>query len=439
MMQQAYILRRKRFLSKMVPSSAALIYAAPKIMRNANIEYPYRQNSDFWYFTGLNEPNSLFILIKHNKNHCRSILFNQMHNNKTNEAYTNLDIEYKAALTCLNIDYVLPWDEIPKQLYLLFNGLSTIYHAQGKYIFADYQLFKALNKLRQGVHKELQAPSIIVDWRSLVNEMRLIKSDEELTIMRRACEITAIAHTCAMRRCRPGMFEYQLEGEVQYEFIRHGARFPSYNIMVGSGKNSCILHYVKNNKKMKNGDLVLIDAGCEYKGYASDVTRTFPINGRFSTEQRAVYNIVLKMLNRSLELYKPGCSIYAVREEIITIMVAGLIQLGIIKGNIEALLAEQAYKKFFMHELSHWIGLDVHDVGDYGTSQKDRILVPGMVLTTEPGIYIPSDEKIVSAYHGIGIRIEETIVITHSGNENLTASAVKQANEIEALMTMEFI
>lgn len=433
MTPQEYTRRRQGLLAKMAPGSAALIFAAPEARRSAYSEYPYRQNSDFWYFTGFNEPQALLILVKSDQSQHQSVLFNRVRD-KTAEIWTGRRLGQEVAPERLGVSRALPWDDIGSQLHLLLNGLDVVYHAQSAYDFADKLLFSALDKLRHGTRQQLQAPATLVDWRPWVHDMRLIKSEEELAVMRRACVITALAHTRAMQQCQPGMYEYQLEGEIQHEFNRHGARFPSYNTIVGSGENGCILHYTENASKMKSGDLVLIDAGCEYQGYAGDITRTFPVNGRFSPEQRAIYDLVLAMLNRALELYGPGRRIQEVGKEVVRIMVTGLVQLGVMKGEGEALIAEQAHRQFFMHGLSHWLGLDVHDVENYGSSERSWALEPGMVLTIEPGIYIDSDADVPTAYRGIGIRIEDNIVITATGNENLTALVVKEARAIEALM-----
>ncbi|WP_213990639.1 Xaa-Pro aminopeptidase [Sodalis sp. dw_96] len=433
MTQQEYLRRRQALLAKMAPASAAVIFAAPEATRNADSEYPYRQNSDFWYFTGFNEPEAALILIKSDETHHHSVLFNRVRD-LTAETWYGRRLGQDAAPAKLGVDRALPWDEIKNQLHLLLNGLDVVYHAQGEYPFADELLFKALATLRRGYRQQLKSPAAIVDWRPWVHELRLFKSAEEIAVMRRAGEITALGHTRAMRACRPGMYEYQLEGEILHEFNRHGARFPSYNTIVGSGVNGCILHYTENEAIMKDGDLVLIDAGCEYRGYAGDITRTFPVGGKFSAEQRAVYDIVLDSLNTSLALFKPGVSIRDVTEEVVKIMVTGLVNLGVLKGDVATLIGQQAHRRFFMHGLGHWLGLDVHDVGDYGTPERGRILEPGMVLTIEPGIYIALDADVPSAYRGIGIRIEDNIVITEQGNENLTDSVVKDPDAIEALM-----
>ncbi|MDK9604284.1 Xaa-Pro aminopeptidase [Lelliottia wanjuensis] len=432
MTQQEYLRRRQALLANMQPGSAALIFAAPEATRSNDSEYPYRQSSDFWYFTGFNEPEAVLVLIKSDDTHNHSVLFNRVRD-LTAEIWFGRRLGQDAAPEKLGVERALAFSEINEQLYQLLNGLDMVYHAQGEYAYADELVFAALDKLRKGSRQNLSAPASITDWRPIVHEMRLFKSPEELDVMRRAGEISALAHTRAMEKCRPGMIEYQLEGEILHEFNRHGARFPSYNTIVGGGENGCILHYTENESELRDGDLVLIDAGCEYRGYAGDITRTFPVNGKFTPAQRALYDIVLESLETALTLFRPGTSIQEVTGSVIRIMVNGLVKLGILKGDVEELIADNAHRAFFMHGLSHWLGLDVHDVGVYGTD-RSRTLEPGMVLTVEPGLYIAPDADVPAEYRGIGIRIEDDIVITENGNENLTASVVKKADEIEALM-----
>ncbi|MGX1960798.1 Xaa-Pro aminopeptidase [Serratia proteamaculans] len=433
MTQQEFNNRRQALLAKMAPASAAIIFSAPEATRSADTEYPYRQNSDFWYLTGFNEPGAVLILVKSDETHNHSVLFNRVRD-LTAETWFGRRLGQEAAPATLGVDRALPFDEINDQLPLLLNGLDVIYHAQGQYDYADQILFAALDKLRKGFRQNLQAPATLTDWRPWLHEMRLFKSSEEMVIMRRAGEISALAHTRAMQKCRPGMFEYQLEAEIHHEFTRFGARYPSYNTIVGGGDNACILHYTENESELRDGDLVLIDAGCEYKGYAGDITRTFPVNGKFSRPQRAVYDIVLASLQRALEMFKPGISIRVVNDEVVRIMITGMVELGILKGEVEQLIAEQAHRPFYMHGLGHWLGLDVHDVGHYGTPDRDRSLEPGMVLTVEPGLYIAPNADVPEEYRGMGIRIEDDILITATGIENLTASVVKDADAIEALM-----
>ena len=432
MNQHEFLRRRQALLAKMAPASAALIFAAPEVTRSADSEYPYRQSSDFWYFTGFNEPEAVLVLIKSDETHNHSVLFNRLRD-KTAEIWFGRRLGQEAAPEKLGVDRALAFSEIGEQLHQLLNGLDVVYHAQGEYAYADTIVFAALDKLRRGSRQNLTAPATLTDWRPWVHEQRLFKSEEEIIAMRRAGEITAMAHTRAMEKCRPGMFEYQLEGEILHEFNRHGARFPSYNTIVGSGENACILHYTENESQMRDGDLVLIDAGCEYKGYAGDITRTFPVNGKFSAPQREIYGIVLESLETALELYRPGTSMQEVTTQVVRIMVTGLVKLGILNGEVDKLITENAHRPFFMHGLSHWLGLDVHDVGVYG-QDRSRLLEPGMVITVEPGLYIAPDADVPAQYRGIGIRIEDDILITADGNENLTASVVKSADDIEALM-----
>lgn len=432
MTQQEFLRRRQALLAKMAPASAAIVFAAPEATRSNDSEYPYRQNSDFWYFTGFNEPESALLLIKSADNHSHSVLFNRVRD-LTAEIWFGRRLGQEAAPEKLAIDRALPWSDINEQLHLLLNGLDVIYHAQGQYAFADTIVFNALDVLRRGSRQNLSAPATLTDWRPWVHELRLIKSPEEQAVLREAGRISALAHTRAMQKARPGMYEYQLEGEIHHEFNRHGARFPSYNTIVGAGDNGCILHYTENESQMRDGQLVLIDAGCELKGYAGDITRTFPVGGKFTAPQRALYDIVLAALYRSLALYRPGTSIREVTAAAVEVMVTGLVKLGILHGDVDVLIAENAHRQFFMHGLSHWLGLDVHDVGHYGVD-RDRLLEPGMVLTIEPGLYIAPDADVPAEYRGIGIRIEDDIIITAEGNENLTDTVVKDADDIEALM-----
>lgn len=430
---QEFQRRRKSLLAKMAPGSAALFFAAPESIRSADSDYPYRQNSDFWYMTGFNEPEALLLLIKSDETHSHSVLFNRVRD-LTAEIWFGRRLGQEAAPEKLGVDRALPFGDLGEQLHLLLNGLDTIYHAQGLYAYADAIVFAALEKLRNGARQNFKAPVSLTDWRPWVHEMRLFKSPEEVALMRRAGEISALAHTRAMQACRPGMFEYQLEGEIHHEFNRHGARYPSYNTIVGGGENACILHYTENESELKDGDLVLIDAGCEYQGYAGDITRTFPVNGTFSPAQRAIYDLVLASMDKAFEVFGPGSSIREAHEAAVRVMVEGLMALGVMKGDLETLIAEQAHRQFFMHGISHWLGLDVHDVGDYGSSARDRILEPGMVLTVEPGLYIAPDADVPQEYRGIGVRIEDDILITTDGFEVLTKDVVKKADDIEALM-----
>ncbi|MWP46424.1 Xaa-Pro aminopeptidase [Gilliamella sp. Pas-s27] len=421
--------RREKLSSQMTTNSVALFFAAPEMTRSNDTNYPYRQNSDFGYFTLFSEPEAVFIIVKQNDNSTRYVLFNRKRD-RLAETWTGYRLGQQAALDAIFVDEAYAFDEIATVLPDLLNGKTAIYHADQQYEYADNIVDNAMETLRKGNKMNLFAPSCMIDWRPLVHEMRMFKSDFEVTILRQACQISAKAHVRAMQKCQPAMFEYQLEAEILHEFAWHGARFPSYNTIVGGGNNGCILHYENNNKPLKAGDLVLIDAGCEYQYYAGDITRTFPVNGQFSQAQREIYDIVLASQYQAIKLLKPGTSIMDVNHHVVRIMVEGLVKLGIMQGDIDTLIANKAYIEFYMHGLGHWLGIDVHDVG----SNRARILEPGMVLTVEPGLYINQDADVPEQYKGIGIRIEDNILITESGNEVLTSDVPKEPHEIEKLM-----
>jgi Xaa-Pro aminopeptidase len=430
---QTYTNRRQQLIDQMPPSSAALFFAAPEVSRNSDNSYPYRQNSDFWYLTGFNEPEALFVIIKRENNQTWCVLFNRS-KDPVAEIWQGRRLGQAAAIDKLGVDEAKSWEAIAADLPALLSNLQQIYHAQGQYGFADAMVFAALAKLRQSTRTGDRAPATMVDWRPIVHEMRLFKDSEEIALIRQACEISARGHERAMRIAKPSLWEYQLEAEILQVFCQSGARYPAYNTIVGGGENGCILHYTENDKQLAAGDLVLIDAGCEYFGYAGDITRTFPVNGKFTQPQREIYQLVLQSLQLALDQLRPGATLKQVTENVGKMMLQGLVALGILQGEVENLFAEQAHRRFFMHGLGHWLGLDVHDVGDYGQPFHTRALQPGMVLTVEPGIYIQAAADIPECYHGIGIRIEDDILITAEGNENLTTSIVKDPDEIEALM-----
>nr|WP_208293537.1 Xaa-Pro aminopeptidase [Zophobihabitans entericus] len=431
-MQKEILARRQQFINKMQLNSAAIFFAAPEQTRSNDTCYPYRQNSDFWYLTGFNEPEAALLLIK-SESGVKSILFNRV-KDPLAETWTGYRLGQQAAVDTLCVDQAYPFDQITTVLPQHLNHLDAIYHADQQFDFADQILDCVLEILRKGLRQGYVAPTTIIDWRPTLHEMRLFKSPKEIEIMREAGKISAQGHIRAMKSCRVGQFEYHLEAEILHEFAKHGARFPSYNTIVGGGNNGCILHYENNSEQLKNNELVLIDAGCEYQHYAGDITRTFPVNGKFTPAQRQIYDIVLKSLYYALDNLKAGTSIKQVNDQVIRIMLEGLTKLGIVTGNLDTLVAEKAYLPFYMHGLGHWLGLDVHDVGDYKTATRDRMLEPGMVLTVEPGLYINKDADVPPQYRGIGIRIEDNILITQTGNDIFTADVPKDPSEIEKLM-----
>nr|BET44465.1 MAG: Xaa-Pro aminopeptidase [Candidatus Aschnera chinzeii] len=418
-------------LTKMEHFSAAIFFSAPIVYRNSDCSYPYRQDSDFWYLTGISESHSVLMIIKYNDTMSKSIIFHQI-SNKYRKTWIGNVLNKKDIIKYYKIDNVYSYSKINNCLYKLLNGLDIIYHAVGKWIYADEIILSALDKLRNNRIKYHRYPHIQIDWRPIVHEMRLFKSALEIDIIKHACNITCNSILIAMKSSKINMYEYELAAMINYHFALDKSN-PAYTTIVASGKNTCILHYTKYNSIINNGDLILIDAGAEYKNYASDITRTFPVNGIFSKAQRDIYNIVLLALNTALNLYKPGTSIKEVTDYIIKLKIKCLMNLGILSGSLEELFINKAYLPFFMHNLSHWIGLDVHDVGYYGIDYN-RILEPGMVLTIEPGIYINETLNVPKIYKNIGIRIEDIIVITDHGNKNLSSHLTKNPDEIELVI-----
>ncbi len=429
--KEEYLARQHQLLAQMKHNSVAVIPAAKEITRSRDTEFPFRQDSDFFYLTGFNEPDAMLVLIKGEEQ--KSVIYVRA-KDKTAEIWHGRRMGAEAAVTQLPVDEAYTLAELDQGLIDAVNQKSTLYFGQGVYKDIDEQIFTLLNTLRGAPKKGYRAPEVIRDVRSLVHEMRLFKSPAEQAIMRRAGEISAQAHKRAMRFAKPGATEYQLEAELHHHYAMNGARYPAYGTIVGSGDNATILHYTENESPLKDGDLVLIDSGCELEGYAADITRTFPVNGTFSDAQKAVYNVVLKAQYAALDLVKPGNTLAQAAQVVNRVLTEGLIDLGLLEGDLEELLESQAYRAFYMHGLGHWLGLDVHDVGEYKQDEKDRPFEPGMVLTIEPGLYISEDAPVAEQYRGIGIRIEDDVLVTENGHENLTASVPKEIAEIEALM-----
>lgn len=425
-----YVNRRAQLQEAMGTHSVALISAGFEKVRSLDTEYLFRQDSYFYYLTGFVEPDAL-LLLKQGK----SILFCR-NKDKTAEIWQGRRLGAEKAKEKLLVDEAYPLSELQERLPALVSGSETLWHADGIHKSRDRMLEKLFQQLRAGVKRGLTAPTIRKDLRLLLDEMRLIKDDEELAIMRKAAKISAAAHCRAMDKAHPGMMEYQLEAELHHEFARKGARFPAYNTIVGSGDNACILHYTENQDVMAGGELVLIDAGCELNGYAADITRTFPVNGRYTEPQKQLYQLVLDAQVAAMEQVKPGSSFAKANRAAIRVITQGLLELDILKGNLEQLIEEGAQKEFFMHGIGHWLGLDVHDVGDYQREgqNQNRPFEPGMVITIEPGIYISEDADVDAKWQGIGIRIEDNLLITAEGHENLTQDVPKEIEQIEALM-----
>ena len=412
--------RRTRVLTQMQPNSALLLFSEIEKRRNNDCTYPFRQDSYFWYLTGFNEPNAALLLLKTEQAE-KAIIFLRPRDPFL-ETWNGRRLGVEHAPQHLNVNEAYSIEEFVTVLPKILKNLTALYYVPEIHTWGDKLVAEsAVNFIE------------ILDWRPMLSEMRLIKSPNEIRLMQQAGQITALAHIKAMQTTRPNRFEYEIESDILHEFNRHCARFPSYNSIVAGGNNACILHYTENDRPLNDGDLVLIDAGCEFAMYAGDITRTFPVNGKFSQPQREIYDLVLKAQKRAIKLLVPGNSIKQANDEVVRIKTQGLVDLGILKGDVDTLIEQQAYRQFYMHGLGHWLGLDVHDVGSYG-QDKQRILEIGMVITVEPGIYIAEDADVPEQYKGIGVRIEDNLLMTEYGNKILTAAAPKEIADIENLM-----
>ncbi|BFU60443.1 MULTISPECIES: Xaa-Pro aminopeptidase [Rodentibacter] len=418
--QEEFIQRRQQVLAKMQPNSVLLLFSEIEKRRNNDCDFPFRQDSYFWYLTGFNEPNAALVLLKTEQVE-KAIVFLRPRDPLL-ETWNGRRLGVERAPQKLNIDEAYSINEFSTIFPKITQNLTALYYAPEWHLWGDKLLWESAVNF-----------SNVLDWHPMISEMRLIKSPNEIRLMQQAGQISALAHIKAMQETRPNRFEYEIESEILYEFNRHGARFASYNSIVAGGNNACILHYTENDQALKDGDLVLIDAGCEFAMYAGDITRTFPVNGKFTQAQCEIYELVLKAQKRAIELLVAGSSIKKANDEVIRIKVQGLVALGILHGDVDELIEQKAYRQFYMHGLGHWLGLDVHDVGEYG-EERDRTLEAGMVLTVEPGLYISEDADVPAQYKGIGVRIEDNLLITEYGNKILTAAAPKEIDEIENLM-----
>ncbi|MEO7761592.1 MAG: Xaa-Pro aminopeptidase [Casimicrobiaceae bacterium] len=426
-----YAGRRNAFTAAM-GSGIALIPTAREAARNRDSLYPYRHDSYFYYLTGFNEPEAVLVLIAGAAS--KSILFCR-EKNLEREIWDGYRYGPDGARETFGFDEARPIGELAAALPQLLADQAAVYTFVGWDAHWDKTLTDALNGVRALVRTGISAPSVVHDARALLDAQRLIKDDHEIAMMRRAGEISSVAHARAMREARPGQYEYQVEAELLHEFVAHGAREQAYSAIVASGPNACVLHYRENNRQMADGDLLLIDAGCEYASYASDITRTFPVNGKFTGPQRAVYELVLEAQLKCIDAVKPGAPFNAYHETAIKVLAQGLIDLGLCHGSLDTVIQTKAYFQFYMHRAGHWLGLDVHDAGDYrlgGSTGEWQTLKPGMVLTVEPGLYIRPADKVPAQFHNIGVRIEDDILVTAAGNDNLTAKTPKTIADVEA-------
>lgn len=429
---EEYRARRDALIAQLPANAAVVLPGASLVTRSHDSEYTFRQNSDFYYLTGITEPDALLVLLPgHDAG--QSIVFCQ-DRDPTVEAWTGRRLGARGVEAEHGIDQAFENADREAQLPALLEGRELLYVpldnpdalgiAEEAFSFAQVGLRRGRAPLKGWL-----------DVSALIHAMRLIKSEAEIALLRHAAAISAQAHVRAMQASRPGLYEYQLQAELEHEFVWQGGSGPAYSTIVGGGANACVLHYIENRAALTNDSLVLIDAGAEFGLYAGDITRTFPVNGRFTEAQRALYQVVLSAQERAVAAIKPGATLVDVHQNVVKDLTAGLIALGLLEGDVQARMDDESYRRFYLHSTSHWLGLDVHDVGSYRLDEKTpRPLVAGMVLTIEPGLYIPDAEDVPPAYRGIGIRIEDNVVVTDEGYENLTAGVPKGMADIEALM-----
>jgi Xaa-Pro aminopeptidase len=431
MTAELFAQRRARLAELIGPRGALILASPPERTRNGDVSFKFRQDSDILYLTGFEEPGTL-VLLRPGHPETPFVMFVRPRN-PAEEVWTGRRAGVEGAVKQFGASAAFPSNEIDGKLPELVSGAEEIHYHFGRDPDLDERVLHLLGRLRAGERRGKRAPVRLIDARLSVHEMRLFKTPSELEIQRRAAEITAQAHTAAMRASRPGTHEYEIEGLIDYTFRRHGATGPGYPSIVGGGVNATILHYVENNAPLDDGALLLVDAGAEVDGFTADVTRTFPVGRQFSPAQRRLYEAVLETQIAAIESTKPGVTLELIHEQVVDRLTRKLVELGILDGDPSALVANGAYKPFYMHRTSHWLGMDVHDVGFYSIEGVARPLEAGMVLTIEPGLYIAEDAAAPAEYRGIGIRIEDDIVVTATGNENLTAGTPKSVADLERL------
>lgn len=430
--QKEYIARRRELASHLPLGCIAVIPAASELLRNGDAHFRFRQDSDFYYLTGFNEPDALLLITAGTDS--ESFLFNRPRD-PVQEQWAGRRLGQEGACDVLGVDTAYSLADLDARLPELLAGRHAIYYALGRHPVWETRILLAWQVVKGQVRRGVMAPQAFCDLAPILGDMRLFKSEAEVGLMQQAARISVAAHQRAMGACLHASYEYELEAELLYEFTRQGCRSVAYDSIVAGGGNACILHYTENNQPLTQGDLVLIDAGGEFQNYAADITRTFPVNGRFSPEQRAIYELVLRSQKAGIACVRPGCLWDDVQRTIVYILTAGLVDLGLLHGSVDELIDSGAYKRFYMHNSGHWLGLDVHDCGLYKLNGTWRPLEPGMVLTVEPGLYIGSDMKGVdSRWLGIGVRIEDDILVTSDGHENLSGDLAVDIDDIEALI-----
>ena len=443
MTMNVYAKRRAAVLNHMRAQGGgvAIIQTAPEVMRNADADYPYRHDSYFYYLTGFTEPEATLILVTGKQD--QSILFCR-EKNEEREIWDGYRFGPEAAKAHFEFDAAFPINSIDSELPRLMANAPALFYALGSSALLDARIQTWLNAVRSQARAGVSAPASAIDIRTILNEMRLVKDDEEIAIMQRAADISAAAHARAMRVSRAGLREYHLEAELLHEFRSNGSQSPAYGSIVATGANACVLHYRAGDAELRDGDLVLIDAGCELDSYASDITRTFPVNGKFSTAQKTLYEIVLESQYAAIAATRAGARFTDGHDAALRVLTQGMLDTGLLDknkvGSVDDVIAGGQYRQFYMHRTGHWLGMDVHDVGDYrdpspaGQDKPWRTLAPGMVLTIEPGIYVRPAPGVPEQYWNIGIRIEDDALVTAEGCEILTHKTPKTITEIEAVM-----
>ena len=432
MTKKEFAKRRQQLMEIMGPNSIAILPNAVVSSRNRDVDYPYRSDSNFHYLSGFDEPNSVIVIVP-GRPHGEYLLFCR-ERKLEKEIWHGYREGQEGAIENFDADDSYPISDLDDILPGLLEDREKVFYTMGNIASFDQRIVGFLNHLREATRQGKHSPTEIIELDHCLNELRLFKSSAEIKAMRKAGEISAQAHIRAMQFTQPGKWEYQVEAEIIHEFMRNNCRSPAYPSIVGGGENGCILHYIENNHKLKNNDLLLIDAGAEYDFYAGDITRTFPVNGKFTPSQKALYTIVLNAQKAAIAAVKPGNHWNQPHEAAVRVLTAGLIDIGLLEGELEELIENHSYREFYMHRTGHWLGMDVHDVGDYKVGGEWRLLEPGMVLTVEPGIYIRDLEHIPKKWHFTGIRIEDDVLVTKTGNEVLSALAPKEIDEIETLM-----
>lgn len=425
--------RRRNALAAALDGGVAIVPAARERIRSNDTEYEFRQDSDFYYLTGFREPDAVLVLAPHHERE-RTVLFVRP-KDRTQEIWTGRRLGVQDAPAHLGVDAAYAIDELDSRLPEYLHGAQRVFFAFGRDEAFDRRVHHALAKARALARRNGRAPEELADVAALLHEMRLRKEPAEIAQMRRAAEISAAGHRAGMQGTRPGVYEYEIEALIECEYMRAGATF-AYPSIVAGGENATILHYNTNREVLRDGDLLLVDSGSEFELYTSDVTRTWPINGRFTAEQRAIYDIVLAAQEAGIAQVKPGIGCREFHSACVRVITEGLIDLGLLRGSVEENIEKERYRDYYMHGSGHWLGLDVHDVGRYRDEAGEhyRAFEPGMVTTVEPGIYVHRDLDCDERFKGIGVRIEDNILVTAGGNENLTADIAKGVSEIEALV-----